>query len=158
MNRVLDSMRHFQLAQAAAFRRAGEALGVSDTALVALHTLVAGKLQPEVSMKDLAHEIGVSPAVLTGVVDKLEEKGWAERQLSRSDRRSTIVVPTVVDGSDVDVVLRALDEPLRKVANSISEDVAAMVRRMVGAMEEELRNFDPEAAIAHILPARAPSR
>jgi DNA-binding MarR family transcriptional regulator len=153
MNRVLDSLRKFQLAQAAAFRRAGDALDISDTALNALNTLVAAHVESGVSMKDLAHEVGVSPAVLTGIVDKLEEKGWVERRLSSTDRRSTVVVPTVPQDSAVAEVLRALDEPLRKVANSISEDTAAVVRRLAAAMEEELRNFDPASAARRRAPA-----
>jgi DNA-binding MarR family transcriptional regulator len=146
MNRVLDSLRNFQLAQAAAFRRAGEALGVSETALSTLNTLVAAHVESGVSMKDLAHDVGVSPAVLTGIVDRLEEKGWAKRQLNASDRRSIVVIPTLREDSAVAEVLRALDEPLRKVANSIPEDTAAVVRRLAAAMEEELRNFDPTKA------------
>ena len=153
MNRVLDSLRRFQLAQAAAFRRAGEALDISDTALNALNTLVAAHVESGVSMKDLAHEVGVSPAVLTGIVDRLEEKGWVERRLNATDRRSTVIVPTLRDDSAVAEVLRALDEPLRKVANSISEDTAAVVRRLAGAMEEELRNFDPTTATSRQEPA-----
>ena len=46
-------------------------------------------------MKDLAHEVGVSPAVMTGIVDRLEDRGWIRRQSHSSDRRSTVVVPTV---------------------------------------------------------------
>jgi DNA-binding MarR family transcriptional regulator len=153
MNRVLDSLRRFQLAQTAAFRRAGEALGISDTALNALNTLVAAHVESGVSMKDLANEVGVSPAVLTGIVDRLEEKGWAERRLSTTDRRSTVIIPTIAHDSVVAEVLRALDEPLRKVANSISEDTAVVVRRLVAAMEEELRNFDPESAMSGQAPA-----
>jgi DNA-binding MarR family transcriptional regulator len=148
MNRVLDSLRSFQLAQSAAFRRAADALGVPDTALTALTTLVSARNEGGMSMKDLAHDVGVSPAVLTGVVDRLEEKGWVRRQLNATDRRITVIIPTVPDDSAVAHVLRALDEPMRKVANSISEDTAAVVRRMVGAMEVELRNFDPVAATA----------
>jgi DNA-binding MarR family transcriptional regulator len=147
MNRVLDSLRDFQLAQAAAFRRAGAALDISDTALNTLNTLLV-KSGAGLPMKELAHEVGVSPAVLTGLVDRLEEKGWVRRQLSETDRRSTVVVPTVDEDSAVAAVLHALDDPLRKVANSISEDTAAVVRRMVGAMEAELRNYDPQAAAA----------
>jgi DNA-binding MarR family transcriptional regulator len=148
MNRVLDSLRSFQLAQSAAFRRAADALGVPDTALNALNTLVSPRNEGGMSMKDLAHDVGVSPAVLTGVVDRLEEKGWVKRQLNATDRRVTVIVPTMPEDSPVAHVLRALDEPLRKVANSIGEDTAAVVRRMVVAMEEELRNFDPVQATA----------
>lgn len=147
VNRVLDSLRRFQFAQSAAFHRASEALGVSDAALNTIHTLVTDNDQDGVSMKDLAHEVGVSPAVLTGIVDRLEEKGWIRRQLNSSDRRSTVVVPTVDEGSEVMRVLHALDAPLRRVANSISDDAAAVVRTMAGAMEAELRRFDPEVAI-----------
>lgn len=147
MNGVLDALRQFQLAQAAAFRRAGDALGISDTALNTLRTLIATGGGAGLAMKDLAQEVGVSPAVLTGLVDRLEEKGWVERRLSTTDRRVTEIVPTVDDDSPVGRVLRALDEPLRKVANSIGDNTATVVRRLTGAMETELRNFDPAAAI-----------
>jgi DNA-binding MarR family transcriptional regulator len=147
MNRVLDSLRRFQFAQTAAFHRASEALGISDAALSAIHTLVTHNIEDGITMKDLAHDLGVSPAVLTGIVDRLEEKGWIRRQLHSSDRRSTVVVATVDDESDVVRVLQALDAPLRKVANSISDDAAAVVRTMSGAMETELRKFDPEVAM-----------
>lgn len=147
MNKVLDTLRRFQFAQTAAFHRASEALGISDAALNAIHRLVTDADEEGVTMKDLAHNLGVSPAVLTGIVDRLEEKGWIRRQLHATDRRSTVVVPTVDDDSEVLRVLHALDEPLRRVANSISEDAAAVVRSMAGAMEAELRNFDPETAM-----------
>jgi DNA-binding MarR family transcriptional regulator len=147
MNRVLDSLRRFQFAHAAAFHRASDALGISDTALNAIRTLVNESDEDGVTMKDLAHDLGVSPAVLTGIVDRLEEKGWIRRQLHRTDRRSTVVIATVDEDSEVLRVLHALDAPLRKVANSISDDAAAVVRAMAAAMEAELRSFDPEAAL-----------
>jgi DNA-binding MarR family transcriptional regulator len=146
VNGVLDSLRKFQLAQAAAFRRAGDALGVSDTALITLNTVV-GKADSGLSMKDLANEVGVSPAVLTGLVDRLEEKGWVSRHHSPTDRRSIVILSTVGEGSAVASVLHALDEPLRKVANAIDAGVADVVRTLAGEMESELRAFDADAAM-----------
>ncbi len=90
--------------------------------------------------------------MLTGIVDRLEEKGWIRRQLHRTDRRSTLVVPTVEEGSDVQAVLSALDEPLRKVANSLSDEAASVVKRLTAAMEAELRDFDPAAAYSEMTP------
>jgi DNA-binding MarR family transcriptional regulator len=148
MNKVLDSLRNFQFAQTAAFHRASEALGISDGALSAIHRLVTDADENGVTMKDLAHTLGVSPAVLTGIVDRLEEKGWIRRQLHSTDRRSTVVVPTVDDSSEVVRVLQALDAPLRKVANAIDDDAAAVVKKLAAAMEAELRHFDPEAALS----------
>jgi DNA-binding MarR family transcriptional regulator len=148
MNKVLDSLRNFQFAHTAAFHRASEALGISDAALSAIHRLVTDADEDGVTMKDLAHTLGVSPAVLTGIVDRLEEKGWIRRQLHSTDRRSTVIVPTVDDGSEVVRVLQALDAPLRKVANAIDDDAAAVVKKLAAAMEAELRQFDPEAALS----------
>jgi DNA-binding MarR family transcriptional regulator len=147
MNKVLDSLRKFQFAQTAAYHRASDALGVTDGALNAIHTLVTDADEEGVTMKDLAQRLGVSPAVLTGIVDRLEEKGWIRRQLHSSDRRSTVVIPTVDEDSEIMRVLHALDAPLRRVANSISDDAAAVVRTMTAAMEDELRHFDPEGAL-----------
>ena len=147
MNGVLDALRQFQFAQSAAFHRASEALGIPDAALGALQTLVTQAGGTGIPMKDLAHELGVSPAVLTGIVDRLEEKGWVRRQLHSTDRRSTVVVPTVSESTEVVRVLESLDAPLRKVANSIDESAAAIVRAMAAAMEAELRQFDPETAM-----------
>jgi DNA-binding MarR family transcriptional regulator len=147
VNKVLDTLRRFQFAQSAAFHRASEALGISDAALSAIHRLVTDVDEDGVTMKDLAHNLGVSPAVLTGIVDRLEEKGWIRRRLHATDRRSTVVVPTVDEDSEVIRLLHALDEPLRRVANSISDDAATVVKSMVNAMEAELRNFDPEVAL-----------
>ena len=148
VNRVLDALRRFQFAQTAAFHRASEALGISDAGLSAMNTLVMDTNETGVTMKDLAHELGVSPAVLTGIVDRLEEKEWVRRRLHDTDRRSTVIVPTVDEQSEVVRVLHALDAPLRKVANSISDDAAAAVRTMAAAMEAELRNFDPAGAMS----------
>lgn len=148
MNRVLESLRKFQLAQAAALRRASDALGVSETDLNAIRTLITITSDDGVAMKDLAHDVGVSPAVLTGIVDRFEEKGWARRQVHRTDRRSIRIVATVTEGSPVAKILAALDEPLRKVANSLSDDTAAVIRRLAAELEAELRNFHPDSAMA----------
>lgn len=145
MNGVLESLRRFQLAQSAALQRAGEALGVSETDLTALRTLIAAHQDGGVPMKELANEVGVSPAVMTGIVDRLEEKGWIRRQAHSTDRRSTVLLPTVDADERVGRVLVALDEPLRKVANSVSAEAATVVKRLVAAMESELRDFDPRS-------------
>lgn len=154
MNGVLESLRRFQLAQAAAFRRAADVLGVSETALITLNTLMNGHVETGLPMKELAQEVGVSPAVLTGLADRLEDKGWVRRRISRTDRRSTDIVPTISDADPVTAVLNALDEPVRRVANSISNASAEVVRRMIGSMEDELRAFDPERAMSRSVTAR----
>jgi DNA-binding MarR family transcriptional regulator len=145
MNRVLDSLRQFQLAQAAAFRRAGEVLGVPDTVLITLHTLIVRPEGGGLSMKQLAREVGVSPAVMTGIVDRLEQRHWARRELNATDRRSVVVVATIENDPRVEAILQSLDRPLRRVANSIDEDSAVIVRGLANDLVAQLRDFDPSS-------------
>lgn len=142
MNRVLDSLRRFQLAQAAAARRASDALGIPESSLHALRELV--HTAEPVTMKALATAIGVTPAVATGVIDRLEMKGWVSRRIDPNDRRAFQVVLTIDDDSDVLRVVHELDDPLRRVANSISADDAAIVRTLAAAMQAQLDRFQPE--------------
>lgn len=146
MNGVLESLRAFQLAQIAAFRRASEALGVSETDLSAMRALLA-RHELGVSMKDLASEIGVSPAVLTGVVDRLVDKAWVSRRASSEDRRSFVVTPIVPDDADVVRLLAAIDDPIRRLAESMPAGSAAVVERLAADMEAQLRAFDPAATL-----------
>ena len=145
MNRVLDSLRRFQAAQVAAARRASDALGIPETSLQALRELVHA--EAPVTMKDLAVAIGVSPAVATGVIDRLEVEGWVQRRIDPADRRAFRVVLTLDDDSRVLRVIHELDDPLRRVANSISADEARMVRALAEAMQDQLDRFEPEAVL-----------
>lgn len=142
MNRVLDSLRRFQAAQVAAARRASDALGIPETSLHALRELVHAEVP--VTMKDLAVAIGVSPAVATGVIDRLEVKGWVQRRIDPADRRAFRVVLTLEEESDVLRVVHELDDPLRRVANAISADEARMVRTLAASMQAQLDGFQPD--------------
>lgn len=148
MNRVLDSLRRFQTAQADAARRACDALGVPEAGLDALRELLADGREDGLGMKDLSAAVGISPAVATGVVDRLEARGWAERRIDPADRRALIVVGTVPADSPVRAVIRDLDEPLRRVANALPERDAQVVRLLAGAMEDALDGFRPVAVAA----------
>jgi len=148
LNRVLDSLRRFQTAQADAARRACDALGVPEAGLDALRELLADGREDGLGMKDLSAAVGISPAVATGVVDRLEARGWAERRIDPADRRALIVVGTVPADSPVRAVIRDLDEPLRRVANALPERDAQVVRLLAGAMEDALDGFRPVAVAA----------
>jgi DNA-binding MarR family transcriptional regulator len=42
----------------------------------------------------LAQDIGCTPANVTGLLDRLEDKGWVTRNRDRRDRRQCFVTPT----------------------------------------------------------------
>ncbi len=43
---------------------------------------------PQMIMRDMSQQLQVSKSTMTGVVDKLEEQGFVQRVINRSDRRS----------------------------------------------------------------------
>jgi DNA-binding MarR family transcriptional regulator len=45
-----------------------------------------------ISLKDLSKQMGLAHATVSGIVDRLERRGLAERQPNPSDRRSTKIV------------------------------------------------------------------
>lgn len=86
----------------------------------------------ESSMVAVTQSLGFSPSTMTGLVDRLEEQGYAERRSHPSDRRTTLLALTkkgravfaqevefyrsiveeiadAIGGSDRSVLLRALE-------------------------------------------------
>src|SRR5262249_20701950 len=43
------------------------------------------------ALKDLAREVGLSHSTVSGIVDRLEQKGWVERRVDRDDGRRTVI-------------------------------------------------------------------
>lgn len=69
----------------------GRQHGVSPSML---HTLLASFSNPLMTSTDIAIQIGVSTAAITGRVDRLMALGFVERVYSFTDRRSRHIVPT----------------------------------------------------------------
>jgi DNA-binding MarR family transcriptional regulator len=73
------------------FHAACEAIDVSPPQLKALLSLEAGQAHP---MRALAQSWKCDASWVTGIVDGLEARGYAERQLHPSDRRVKVVAIT----------------------------------------------------------------
>lgn len=46
-------------------------------------------------MTELAERLGLSPSAATRVIDRLEVRGWVEREIPGNNRRTVLVRPTV---------------------------------------------------------------
>jgi DNA-binding MarR family transcriptional regulator len=68
--------------------------------LVHLNVLTILEIDGAVSMSRLAGSLDVSVASMTGIVDRMEERGLVERRRDVADRRIVLVVPTEA-GRDV---------------------------------------------------------
>jgi len=69
------------------FERAADAIGLTKQQAVVLRAIPSTG-----TMAGLAAACGIDPSNLTGVVARLEQRGYAQRQPSATDRRTKIVV------------------------------------------------------------------
>lgn len=44
------------------------------------------------SLKELSHRVGLAHSTVSGIVDRLEKRGLAERRADPADRRATVIV------------------------------------------------------------------
>jgi len=83
-------LRQFVIGLLVANLEAAEAVGLNPSDLGCLCLLL---LHGPVSAGRLAELTGLTTGAVTGVIDRLERAGFAERILDASDRRKVIVMP-----------------------------------------------------------------
>ena len=129
---VLNALRRYRTAENAAQRRAREALGVGENALLALRVLLdADQTGRRVNSKQLA-----------------EELGHVERHPDPHDRRGVFLTASGESMRQAFRVLDQLDESGAEVASSLN---AAELRVIVSFLEDMTRVVD------HIAPEDAQS-
>jgi DNA-binding MarR family transcriptional regulator len=83
----------------------------------------------------LVHATGLSPAAVTGLIDRLERAGVAERRQDPADRRRVLVAlgPRAARITEMYV---ALERGARAVVGDYSEEELAAIARFLRAMNE----------------------
>ncbi len=147
---MLNALRRYRSAENAAQRRAREALGVGENALLALRVLLdAEQAGRRVNSKQLAEELGITAASTSALVDRLVRSGHVERPLptpttvaacssrrpvsrcgrcSASSTSSTTAAPrwaSTLDERDIRVILAFLEEMTRVVDHIAPEESQA---------------------------------
>ena len=82
----------------AAFRRWHQ----GDLSIVHLNVLTILEADGPLAMSRLAEALGVSVASTTGIVDRMEKRGFVERRHGSEDRRVVVVHPTSAAGKIFD--------------------------------------------------------
>ncbi|ACQ80097.1 transcriptional regulator, TrmB [Beutenbergia cavernae DSM 12333] len=99
--------RTYLAAVVAYHQAAGARLGLGATDYQA-HNLLA--LEGAMTTGELARLLGLSPSATTRVVDRLVERGLAEREVDAEDRRRSVVVPTSARPAGLDDQLAQVRE------------------------------------------------
>jgi DNA-binding MarR family transcriptional regulator len=125
IDEILDQLEPLVARQRRAIARDGCLRNISSTQLHVLFLLISGG---ELTMTGLADRLGVSLPNVTGIVERMVERGLVERTRSDDDRRI--------------VAVRATDEGRRTV-----EEIELIRRSQMAALLECLSTPDQERAL-----------
>ncbi|MBJ6638534.1 MULTISPECIES: MarR family winged helix-turn-helix transcriptional regulator [unclassified Streptomyces] len=87
-------------------------------------------------MRKLAHKLKCEPSNVTGIVDRLESRGLAERRPDPADRRVKLAAATDEGrrvARDLREGLRFAREPLAGLSDEERRSLRDLLRRMLGA-------------------------
>ncbi|MDT7838164.1 MarR family winged helix-turn-helix transcriptional regulator [Aquabacterium sp. OR-4] len=84
-------IRRLQQIAVAIFLQETEAHGITPVQYAALQTVQAA---PGLDQRSLARAIGFDTSTIAGVVDRLEARGWVQRNASATDRRVRLLTIT----------------------------------------------------------------
>lgn len=141
---VLNALRRYRTAESAAQRRAREALGIGENAMLALRVLVeAERAGRTVNAKDLAERLEITPASTSALVDRLVRSGHVERHADPDDRRGVILTATGTEIRRALAVIDELDARALEVAEHLPASEMAVVVDFLGAMSDVVDEIEP---------------
>ena len=130
-------------------RNAPEFLGV-DVTMSQAKVMHVARLQPGISMSALAAELKVGPSAISGLVDRLVEHGYLERQEDHSDRRQQLVSLTPAGQETVDRIREFSVSHVRPLLARLSRSELAALYTGITALDREALAANgalPDAAV-----------
>jgi DNA-binding MarR family transcriptional regulator len=125
-------------------QRAVTEVGLQDFEYETLHSLMIRDTPGTASPTDLADELGVSGAGMTGRLDKLEQAGWVQRTAAPDDRRRVVVEITKA-GADTwrrAMALRGSQE--EEMVAALTPKERATINRLLKKMTLHVESLDGE--------------
>ena len=140
---VLNALRRYRTAESSAQRRAREALGIGENALLALRVLLdAEKADRTVNAKDLAEQLEITAASTSALVDRLVRSGHVVRHADPTDRRGVILTATGASMRDVMRVLDQLDSRAIEATEHLSDAEMAVIVAFLDQMVRVVDDVD----------------
>jgi DNA-binding MarR family transcriptional regulator len=114
--------------------------GITDSQLLALGLLVDNG---PMLMRKMSDELLVTPANVTGIVDRLEEKKLVRRTRGKGDRRATIIEITAEGKSLYERVSKKKDHMIQKALASFTRDELLTLNSLIEKFQREMsRSID----------------
>jgi DNA-binding MarR family transcriptional regulator len=137
--RIMAAQRRFQVAIARGPSNPWFSLPLT---MPQLKILIALRLNGPAGAHELAQMMGVSPATMTGIVDRLVAAGHVTRREDPRDRRVRRIELTAEGTRLMDDMMAAGDEHHRRLLERLTVEELGIVERAMGIMQ---RTIDEEA-------------
>ena len=128
-------------------------LGVS---MAQLHIMFTLQRNGEMTMSQLAEVLNVSLSNATGLIDRLEERGYIARERVSTDRRVVLVRVTPAGEKMLDEVDALSDALLRSVLERIPAPQLKVVARAIAALREAVDSTVGSMSDRHLASTMTP--
>lgn len=115
--------------------------GLNMTQLQIMHYLFKHP-DEEVCQRDLEDFLHLKKATIAESLDRLEQKGFIEREVSKTDRRRKNVMVSREELEEMKENFRKLDETADVITRDISEKEMEVFFRVLEKMKENLKKGD----------------
>lgn len=132
-------LRQVQVTGSMAEQALARRLGVNGTDLAAMGHISAA--EPPIGPRDLSQRLGLSPAAVTEVVDRLESAGHLVRERDTLDRRRVRLRASAPATTRVLAELAPLMHDLDELAETFDDAERAAIRRYLQGVVDAFTRF-----------------
>jgi DNA-binding MarR family transcriptional regulator len=133
MGQLLLAMREMSIQLSLLNQTVGGCIGLAFSDLEMLDLVSRrGPLTPS----ELASISGLSPATMTGILDRLENDGWVRRERDPHDRRKVNIHPIARRGSEIFGYYQGMQNRLRRICADYTDDQLALLIDFISHVSE----------------------
>ena len=134
-----ESVGYWVTIASQAIRRVlGQRLSEQDLTLRQWEVLAMLACNPELSQTQMAERMGIEPATLAGVVNRMERDGWIVKSSSSEDRRQSRLLPTAQAESIWNRSLTLSAEVRAQAVSGVSQEDLQTLRRVCATIRDNL--------------------
>jgi MarR family transcriptional regulator for hemolysin len=151
-----ESVGYWVTMASQAIRRVlGQRLSEQDLTLRQWEVLAMLACNPDLSQTQMADRMGIEPATLAGVVNRMERDGWIIKTSSSEDLRQSRLFPTPQAESIWKRSLTLSAEVRAQAIAGVSQEDLQTLRRICATIRDNLSKYSPPPAAMAVIEANS---